>query len=62
MRSPQFNGPEMKKLAGKLLKKGLIDFLGSDLHRLYQVEEIEAMMSSRLIQRLLRKSFLNKTL
>jgi len=56
-------GPGQKKLGIKLLEAGLVDYLGTDLHRESHITKIESVMHNRKVKKLiLEKSFCNNRL
>ena len=58
-----YYGSNIKKFAFKLVEKGMIDFVGSDLHNEKQLTVLQGMLSDhRINQLLLSYPFKNKTL
>jgi protein-tyrosine phosphatase len=58
-----YYGPAVQKTSERLLKAGMIDFLGSDLHHQYHVEQLQEALEMRPVQRMLaRGGFRNETL
>ena len=56
-------GPQQKKLGIKLLKNGLVDLLGTDLHHQHHLNKIKGLLKDRSIQKLIRqKAFYNSKL
>lgn len=56
-------GPVQKKLADKLFKAGLVDFLGTDLHHQRHCERLQKALDKRVFQSYLEKyTFKNNTL
>jgi len=53
----------IKNIANKLAQKGLIDFLGSDIHNYRQIEILKQSLSTRLLKSVFEKnSILNSSL
>lgn len=48
-------GPEQKKLGIELIKLGLVDYLGTDLHRISHIESIRKMLGERKMRKLIEK-------
>jgi tyrosine-protein phosphatase YwqE len=46
----------VSKIALKLIQEGLVDFIGSDVHRMHDVKKIEKVMGSRNYKKLLKKN------
>ena len=46
-------GPEVTRLAEKLLRNGMIDFLGTDLHNQHHIEELKEGLKSKSLARVL---------
>lgn len=58
-----YYGEEPKRIAMQMLKKGWIDFLGSDLHRVSQIEPLKAGLGLKKVQELVRSNrLLNNSL
>ena len=56
-------GESQKKLAVKLLKAGMVDFLATDLHRIGHLDKIQEVFQNRTLQQLLeRTTFKNKNI
>ncbi len=51
-----YYGSEQKKLGVKLLQSGLVDYLGTDLHRESQVKSIQSVLSSKRLRKLIKAS------
>ena len=49
----EFYGKEVQKMAGKLLDDGLIDFIGSDVHNMNQLETLKKLTVSKKTKELL---------
>lgn len=49
-------GPQQKKLGIKLLKMGIVDFLGTDLHRESHIPKIQSVFKDRTIRKLVNKT------
>jgi tyrosine-protein phosphatase YwqE len=57
-----YYGKEAKEKALMLYKEGMIDFLGSDLHRSTQVKSLQTLWYSRLLSKVVQKNrILNNT-
>jgi tyrosine-protein phosphatase YwqE len=53
----------VQKMANKLIDKGMVDFLGSDVHELSQTETLAKMLQSDRFQKIFEKNtILNNTL
>ena len=48
----------ISKIALKLINKGLVDFIGSDVHRMHDIKKIEKVIESRNYQKILKKNTL----
>jgi tyrosine-protein phosphatase YwqE len=46
----------ISKIALKLIKEGLVDFIGSDVHRMHDVKKIEKVMGSQNYKKILKKN------
>lgn len=56
-------GPEVTRLAEKLLRHGMIDFLGTDLHNQDHIQELKEGLKSKTLGRVLRRyTFANGSL
>jgi protein-tyrosine phosphatase len=55
-------GPQIKKQAERLIDAQLVDFAGSDCHRIEHLDVLEKHLSSRYFHKLLDLHLLNKTL
>lgn len=54
---------EVKKIAEKLSNRGMVDFVGSDTHKMGHLERLEKMLKSRLLQDVFENNtILNNTL
>ena len=49
-------GREAQKVANQLLKEGMVDFIGSDLHRLSQLPIFEKSVKQKIIPQLLKNN------
>lgn len=49
----EFYGKEVQKMAGKLLDDGLIDFIGSDVHNMNQLETLKKLTVSKKTKEIL---------
>ncbi len=58
-----YYGPQISKVAKYLLKEGLIDFLGSDTHKLRQVDALKSVQKSRVYRHIFENNpILNNSL
>jgi len=49
-------GKQQQKLGKKLLRSGLVDYLGTDLHRVQHVKRLETIYDDREVMKLLEKT------
>ena len=47
---------KVQTIAKKLVNKGMIDFLGSDIHKMEQIETLKATMNNQLFQKIFEKN------
>ena len=47
---------DVKKIANKLAEEGLIDFIGSDTHKLRQLEHLERNLHSKVIEKIFKNN------
>ena len=57
-----YYSPEVKKMAIKLMKSGMIDFVGTDCHNAMQAELIKKSLKQKSIKTLLHTKLQNTTL
>jgi tyrosine-protein phosphatase YwqE len=55
-------GPSVKKMAEELIKKGLVDFLGSDCHRMEHLLMIEKHLDAPIYDAIEKLKLLNPSL
>ena len=57
-----YYGPAQKTMAKSLIKESLVDFIGSDLHRIDQMAYLEKGLGSKHLRKLDSQQLLNKNL
>lgn len=57
-----YYSPEARKAAEKLIDKGMVDFVGSDVHRMKHVNMLQQVCSNKSFNKLKEMKLLNETL
>lgn len=57
-KSLQSNSKTLRKIALDLIDNGLVDFIGSDVHRMHDIETLKKVLKSKDYKKIIRKNIL----
>lgn len=57
-KSLQSNSKTLRKIALDLIDNGLVDFIGSDVHRMHDIETLKKVLNSKDYKKIIRKNIL----